>query len=79
MVVTETWLHDNIPDTAVERAAHSPYCADRTADSGKLKGGGVCVYIHNSWWTDIAVIERHCCPDLEFLVLKCKPYLPWEF
>ncbi len=40
----------------------------------------MCVYIHNSWCNDTAVIERHCCPDLEFLTLKCRQfYLPREF
>lgn len=80
MVIMETWLHDNIPDLAMELAGRSLYCADRTADSGNSRGGGVCAYIHNSWCTDTIAIERHCCPDLEFLMLKCRPfYLPREF
>ena len=79
MVITETWLHENIPDLAVELAGRTIFCADRTSDSGKRRGGGVCVYINNSWCTDTAVIERHCCPDLEFIMLKCRPfYLPRE-
>lgn len=80
MVITETWLHDNIPDLAMELAGRSLYSVDHTADSGKSRGGGVCAYIHNSWCTDTIVIERHCCLDLEFLMLKCWPfYLPREF
>ncbi len=69
-VFTETWLHENIPDLAAELAGHSLYRADRTANSSKVRGGGVCVYIHNSWCIDTVGIERHCCPDLEFLTLK---------
>lgn len=80
MVITETRLHDNIPDLAMELAGRSLYSVDRTADSGKSRGGGVCAYIHNSWCTDTIVIERHCFLDLEFLMLKCWPfYLPREF
>lgn len=78
MVITETWPHENIPDLAVELAGRTIF----RADSGKTRGGGVCVYINNSWSTDTGVIERHCCPDLEFLEfleLKCRPiYLPRE-
>lgn len=79
MVITETWLHENIPDQAMELAGRTIYRADHTAESGKLKGGGVRIYVNNSWCTDSTVIERHCCLDLEFLMIKCRPfYLPTE-
>lgn len=78
-VITETWLHNNILDLAVELAGLTIFRSDCTLESGKTRGGGVCVYINNSCCTDTAVIERHCCPDLEFLLLKCRPfYLPRE-
>ena len=79
MIIRETWLQDNIPDQAVELACHTIYRTDHIADSGKLKGEGVYVYVNNSWCTDSTVIERHCSPDLEFLMIKCRPfYLPRE-
>ncbi len=35
---------------------------------------------NNSWGTNATVIERHCCPDMEFLMLKCRLFcLPREF
>ncbi|KAK7901457.1 hypothetical protein WMY93_018226 [Mugilogobius chulae] len=44
-VIMETWLHENIPDLAVEQADDPLYRTDRTADSGKTKGGG------KTWFT----------------------------
>lgn len=76
-IITETWLHENIPDLVVELAGRTIFRADRTSDSGKRRGGGVCVYVNNIWCTDTTIIERHCCSDLEFLLLRCRPfYLP---
>ena len=37
---TESWLHDNIPDCAVEQDGFTMVRADRNKDSGKRKGGG---------------------------------------
>lgn len=73
-VITETWLHENIPDSAVELAGRTIFRADRTSDPDKTRGGGVCVYVNNSWCTDTAVMERPCCPDLEFLLLIKQPF-----
>lgn len=42
---TETWLNHNIPDAAIELVGRTVFRADRTADSGKGKGGGVCIYM----------------------------------
>lgn len=78
-LITETWLHENIPDSAVELAGRTIYRSDRTSESSKKRGGGVCAYVKNSWCTDTVIIERHCCPDLEFLLLKCRLFhLPRE-
>lgn len=80
MVITETWLHENIPNIAAELA--SCYQAGPTPDSSQTRWGGVCVcvYANNSWFTDAAVIERHCWLDTEFLMLECSPsYLPRQF
>lgn len=63
MVITETWLHENIPDLAVELAGRTIF-----------QLGGVGVYVNNSGCTDTAVMERHCCPDLELLLLQCRPF-----
>ena len=40
MSFTETWLSDNVADSHVNIESFSIFCADRTNDCGKLKGGG---------------------------------------
>ncbi|KAK1803599.1 hypothetical protein P4O66_021017 [Electrophorus voltai] len=55
---------------------------DRTADSGKSRGGGVCVMVNNSWCNNanVVTLARSCSPNLELLALKLRPfYLPREF
>ena len=43
-------------------------------------GGGLCIYLNDSWCTNTTVVEQLCCPDVEFLMLKCRPfYIPCEF
>lgn len=80
MVITETWLDSAVPDAAIELAGRSVYRADRTSDSGKNKGGGVCIYINNDWCTSADIIRSHCSPDIEYMSLKCRPfYTPREF
>lgn len=58
MLIMETWLHSSIPDTAIELAGRTAHRHDRTRDSGKSRGGGLCLYINSSWCTNIA--ERLC-------------------
>ena len=81
LVFTETWLNDNIPDSAVQLEQLTCYRADRTQlNGGKQSGGGVCVYICDAWCLDAVVVCRHCSPLAEFMVIKCRPfYLPREF
>ncbi|KAI4881601.1 hypothetical protein NFI96_007439 [Prochilodus magdalenae] len=80
VIIMETWLNRSVPDAAIELAGHSVYRADRTEASGKSRGGGLCIYIHNNWCTAADTIEQHCSLDLEFLTLRCRPFfLPREF
>lgn len=80
ILVTESWLHPLIPDTAVELAGRTLHQQDRNRDSGKSRGGGLCVYVHNEWCCNSRIIENHCSPDLEVLAVSCRPfYLPREF
>lgn len=80
IIITESWLHPGIPDTAVELAGRSLHRSDRTEDSGKSRGGGLCIYVNKDWCTNSTVIDKHCSPDLELLAVKCRPfYLPREF
>ena len=80
LLITETWLHSSIPDTAIEITGRTAHRYDRNSDSGKNRGGGLCIYVNNDWCTSVTTIDSHCSPDLEYLTIKCRPkYLPREF
>ncbi len=80
-VFTETWLNDNIPDSAIQLHGLSCCRADRDSSlSGKTRRGSLCVYINKEWCNNAAVLSKHCSSLVEFMVVKCRPfYLPWEF
>ncbi|KAK7881961.1 hypothetical protein WMY93_028135 [Mugilogobius chulae] len=79
---TETWLTPSIPDHAVlPNDMFTIIRMDRTLDSGKSKGGGVCFMINNRWCNpaNIKVLSDSCSPYLEHLAILCRPfYLPRE-
>lgn len=80
MVFTETWLHQNIPDSLVEFEGRSLVRLDRTEAAGKSRGGGIGIYIRDDWCKQYTVREAVCNPDLELLCLSLRPvYLPREF
>ena len=72
-VFTESWLHDNIPDSAIHLEQLTCHRADR-ALAEKKRGGGICVYTHDAWCRDATVIHRHCSPLAEFMIIKCRPF-----
>lgn len=38
------------------------------------------MYVNNNWCTNIVTIDSHCCPNLEYVTVKCRPfYLPCKF
>ncbi len=80
-VFTETWLNNNIPDSAIQLHGLTCYRADRdTALSGKTRGGGLCVYINKEWFNNAVSVSKHCSSLVEFIIVKCRPfYLPREF
>ncbi len=79
IIISESWLHPLIPDAAVQLPGRSLHCHYRNADSGKSKGGGLCIYTHNNWCTNSRITHTHCCPDLEAISVVCRPfYLPRE-
>jgi Reverse transcriptase (RNA-dependent DNA polymerase)/Endonuclease-reverse transcriptase len=47
ILLTETWLHDDIPNTLIEIPGYGIFRSDRR-DITKARGGGVCLYIRNS-------------------------------
>ncbi|KAI3356034.1 hypothetical protein L3Q82_017301, partial [Scortum barcoo] len=80
LVFTETWLDPSIPDSAIVPEGLSIHRQDRTINSGKSKGGGVCFMVNNKWCSDVEIISMGCSPDLEHLMIRCRPYyLPREF
>lgn len=67
-------------DSSIELAGYIAKQHDRTVDSGKGRGGGLCIYINNNCCTNTVTVSGHCCPNLEFVTVKCRPfYLPREF
>ncbi len=61
-----------------QTALHFPnfqlFRSDRNAEStGKSRGGGKCFYINERWCTDVTVLKKMCCSDLEALFINCKP------
>ncbi|KAK1803589.1 hypothetical protein P4O66_021005 [Electrophorus voltai] len=80
---TESWLNPAVPNHAIQPAKFfSVHRKDRTADSGKWRGGGVCVMVNNSWCNsaNVVTLTHSCSPNLELLALKlCPFYLPREF
>lgn len=80
LIITETWLHSSIPDTAIGLVGRTVHRFDRNKDSGKNRGGGLCVYVNNNWCTNTKTVNSHCSPNLEYVTVKCRPfYLPREF
>ena len=67
LVFTETWFNNDVPDSLVEVEGFTLIRSDRGASSGKLTGGGLCVYIRDSWCSNIAVKDKVCNTDLELL------------
>ncbi len=80
MVLTESWLHEGIPDSLLELDGYTLVRADRSSDSGKKSGGGVCMYICDRWCKQYTVRDKVCTPDIELLCVSLRPhYLPREF
>ncbi|KAK3571078.1 hypothetical protein QTP86_001733, partial [Hemibagrus guttatus] len=78
---TESWLNDAIPDNELNLPGFQLLRADQVTESaGKSRGGGTCFYINERWCTDVTVLKKMCCPDLEAFFINCKPfYSPREF
>ncbi|KAK1794181.1 hypothetical protein P4O66_011085 [Electrophorus voltai] len=74
---TESWLNPAVPNHAIQPAEFfSVHRMDRTADSGKSRGGEVCVMVNNSWCNNanVVTLARSCSLNLELLALKLRPH-----
>ena len=79
---TETWLRTCHTDDLVNIDGFKLLRGDRTEDSGKKCGGGVCMYINEQWChPNNASIKRYSCSEnIEILTVNIRPYyLPREF
>ena len=75
----ETWLKPETPDSEIEPLGFKVFRGDRTPESGKTKGGGLCIFINTSWSTNSTIKQHICTPNLEVLVVSSRPfYLPRE-
>lgn len=45
---------------------------DRNKGSGKIKGGRLCLYIHNEWTNNRVITDIHCSPDLSTVFFSIK-------
>ncbi|CDQ92989.1 unnamed protein product [Oncorhynchus mykiss] len=75
---TESWLDDDIKRTYCWRVIHS---IGRTEQQPlvKTRGGGLCIYVNNSWCTTSKEVSRFCSPEVEYLMISCRPHcLPSE-
>jgi hypothetical protein len=74
---TESWLND---DMDIQLAGYTLQRLDRTAHSKKTRGGSLCIFVNNSWCTKSKEVSRFCSPEVEYLMINCRPhYLPREF
>ena len=57
MCFSETWFKDS--DSIFDTSIDDFLCErmDRTLESGKSTGGGVCIYVNKNWCTNVCVVE----------------------
>jgi hypothetical protein len=74
----ESWLNDD--NINIQLAGYTMYWQDRTAASGKTRGGGLCIFVNISWCTISKEVSSHCSTEVKFLMISCRPhYLQGEF
>ena len=79
MCFTETWLIEDIDNILVP--GFTTVRADRDSDKAqKSTGGGLCMFVSDSWATQYCVRGRVRTRDFELLTVSFRPfYLPREF
>ena len=76
---SETWFKDSNSNIDIDIDGFVCKHMDRTPESGKLSGGGVCIYVNERWCTNICVKHNYCSPDIELITVGLRPhYLPRE-
>ena len=76
----ESCLNDDINN--IQLAGFTLHRQDRTAIVSNTRGGGLCIFVINSWCTksNSKEVSRFCLAEVEYLMTSCRPhYLPREF
>ncbi|XP_055735598.1 cell adhesion molecule DSCAML1-like [Salvelinus fontinalis] len=61
-MVPDSWLNDDIKN--IQLAGYTLYRQDRTAAFGKTWGGGLCIFVNNSWCMISKEISRFYSPEV---------------
>ena len=80
LAITETWFEGDDKNISLDN--FTLYRGDRTAESGKQCGGGVCLFVNQRYChpNHVHVTQDTCTPDVEILSATLRPYyLPREF
>ena len=72
--ISESWLSSKIPDQQIALDGYALFRKDRSAsETGKTIGGGLLVYIDESWSKNNRLIHEYADSSLELMTLKCRP------
>ena len=78
LCLTKSWLNNDMIN--LQLVGVNLFHQDRTAASGKTRGGGLCIFVNNTWCTKSKEVLRFCSPEVEYLMISCRPhYQPREF
>ena len=75
-------MTDAVCDSHVNMEGFSLFRSDRTKDSGKKNGGGVCLFVNEKWChrNNMSLKHKVCTPNVELLTVSVRPYyIPREF
>ena len=64
----------NVMTNNIQLAGYTLYRQDRTAASGKTKGGGLFIFVNKSRCTISKEVSRFCSPEVEYLMTICRPH-----
>lgn len=77
---TETWLNNNMPESAFQLNGLQLFRADHDHQSGKTCEGGLCVYVNKGWCINCGLVRSYSSEGTENQTVECRlHYLPHEF
>lgn len=65
LIVTESWLHPNIPNASVEVLGQTLHHQDHNQDSSKGRVGGLYACVLQDWCHNSRIKDGPCSLDLE--------------